>query len=85
MQNQMKTKNLPKVTIICSKNSEKVYSYPSIRKTKYFLHVKAKSYLKKGFLITIRVKYDDGSHNSGSYQRLEDLYWAYQTFVKEYV
>ncbi len=81
----MENKFLLKITIICSKDSKKVYSYPSIRKTKFFLHGKAKSYLNKGFLITIRVKYVDGSYNSGSYKKLEDLHWAYQTFVKEYV
>jgi len=76
---------MPKVTIICRKNSEQVYLYPSIRKTLFFLRNKADSYLKNGFLITVRVRYVDGNYNIGSYNKIEDLFWAYQAFIEEYV
>ncbi len=67
---------------------------PSPRRMQNFLRNKAEFYLKKGFSITVRVTYGKMtdvfgktifSQNSGTYERLDDLKWAYQTFVKEYV
>ena len=80
-----KYKILPKVTLILTKGNIKKYIYPSIRKTQFFLKNKAKSYLKNDYLITIRVAYPDGSQNAGTYEKVEDLFWAFKAFIKEYL
>lgn len=83
----MKTnrKSLPKITLFFSKGDKRISLRPTIRKTHYFLKNKADSYIKKGFSITFRVSYPDGSTNSGTYTKLVDLNWAYQAFVKEFI
>lgn len=75
----------PKITLILNKNDKKVYVYPSLRKTQNFLRNKARVYLKMDYFITFRVVYKDGLQNSGTYNTLVDLNWAYQAFVKEYL
>lgn len=77
--------NKPKVRIILQKGGKKVFSYPSIRKTQIFLRNKAKHYLKNGYFITIRAVYHNGSQNAGTYNKIEDLFWAFKTFIKEYL
>lgn len=76
---------LPKITLILIQESKKRHIHPSIRKTQYFLKNKAKHYLKNGDFITFRVTYEDNSQNCGSYNKIEDLMWAFNAFVKEYL
>lgn len=94
MKNKNKYKNLPKITFILRKNNKRIHIHPSLKRTQIFLKNKADAYLKKGYLITITVKYGYGkdlsekktvSQNSGTYGNLESLKWAYQGFVKEYL
>lgn len=94
MKNKNKYKNLPKITIILIKDNKRIRLHPSLKRTQIFLKNKADAYLKKGYLITITVKYGYGkdisgkktvSQNSGTYENLEGLRWAYQGFVKEYL
>lgn len=89
-----KNNNLPKITLILKKVKQKSYIYPSIRKMQFFLRNKAESCLKNGYLVTIQVKYGYGINafkkkvmfqNSGTYEKVEDLNWAFQAFVKEYI
>ena len=77
--------NRLKVRIILQKKGKKVFIYPSIRKTQFFLRNKAKSYLKNGYFITIRVIYPDGFQNAGTYNKIKDLFWAFKAFIKEYL
>ncbi len=85
MKNQKNTKLLPKITLILTKGDTKRYTRPSIRRMQYFLRNKAEPYLKSGYLITIRTTYCDETTNSGTYNNLQDLKWAFQAFVKEYI
>ena len=79
------SKFLPKVTLILIKDNKKTHLYPSIRKTQYFLTNKAKYYLKNDYFITIRVIYPDGSQNSGTYNKIRDLSWSFNAFIREYL
>lgn len=94
MKRRTNNKNLPKVTLILKKDGERQYLYPSIRKTQYFLHNKAELFIKKGYLITIRVSYGFGIDNfgkrvlfdnEGTYNDIESLKLAFKAFVKEYI
>lgn len=87
-------KKLPKISFILENDKKKILIYPSIRKAKKFLRNKAKSYLRKGFKITIKVNYGYGLNafgkktlfqNSGTYKTLDDLKWAFQAFVIDYL
>lgn len=89
-----KYKNLPRITFILRKDSKRIHIRPSLKRTQIFLKNKAYAYLKKGYSITITVKYVYGkdrsgkktvSQNSGTYENLESLKWAYQAFIKEYL
>lgn len=81
----MKTEVVRKITLILKRGDKKMFLYPSVRKTQNFLRNKAKHYLKNGYLITIRVSYKSGGTNSGTYDTVEDLNWAFKAFVKEYM
>lgn len=91
----MKNKRtLPKITIFLEKDGKKTSLRPSIRKMQFFLKNKAESYFKNDYLMTIRVSYGKGMnvfgqrvlfHNSGTYENLEDLRWAFEVFVKDYL
>lgn len=82
----MKNKNNKlKVTIILNKDGKTTYLYPSLKKTQNFIRNKAGQYLKMGFFTTLRVSYPDGSHNSGTFYCINELKWAYQAFIKEYL
>jgi len=94
----MKIKNkyriVPKITFILRKDNIRRHIHPSLKRTQIFLKNKADAYLKKGYLITIKVKYVSEkdllgkktvSQNSGTYEDLEGLKWAYQAFIKEYL
>ena len=91
----MKTKNNKlKITLILKKESKKHFLYPSVRKMQNFLRSEAVSYLKKGFLITIRVSYGCGINvkgervifkNEGTYKSVNDLKWAFGAFVRGYL
>ena len=85
MKKTITTYNKLKVRIILNKDGKKVFMYPSIRKTQFFIKSKAKPYLKNDFIITIRVIYFDGSQNAGTYNKIEDLFWAFKAFIKEYL
>ena len=77
--------NKLKVRLILNKDGKKIFLYPSLRKTQFFIKNKAKPYLKNDFIITIRVIYFDGSQNAGTYSKIEDLIWAFKAFIKEYL
>lgn len=89
----MKNKKLPRISFVVRKNKENIFFYPTtIRKAKKFLRNKAKSYLKKGFTITIKVTYGFGINvfgkkslfqNSGTYSDIKSFKWAFQAFVKD--
>ena len=85
MKKTITTYNKLKVRMILNKDGKKVFMYPSIRKTQFFIKNKARPYLKNGYFITIRVIYFDGSQNAGTYNRSEDLFWAFKAFIKEYL
>lgn len=94
MKNKNKYKNLLKITFILRKDNLRRHIHPSLKRTQIFLKNKAYAYLKKGYSITITVKYVSGkdlsgkktvSQNSGTYEDLESLKWAYQGFIKEYL
>ncbi len=83
-----------KISLIFKKYGEKVSYHRSPRKTQNFLKNKAESYLKSDYSCTIRVSYGKAVNawgeevvfqNSGTYSRINDLLWAYQVFVKEYL
>jgi hypothetical protein len=80
-----KNKNLPRITLILQKENDKQYIRPSVRRTQYFLNNKAEHYLKIVDSITIRVVYTDGLQNCGTYNKIEDLRWAFNAFIKEYL
>jgi len=74
-----------KIALALIKLNQKVFIYPSVRKMQIFLRNKAKYYFKNNYLIMIRVFYKTGGLNSGIYNNVRDLKWAFQVFVKEYL
>jgi hypothetical protein len=89
-----KNKFVPKVTLILNGNEKEVRLHLSIRKTQKFLKTKAKSFLKNDSTITFKVTYGYQINvfghrtlitNSGTYKTVDELEWAFQAFVKEYL
>lgn len=81
----MKTSFIAKVTIILQKDGEKQFLYRTPRKTQFFLSNKAEAYLKNGALVTLRVAYRDGMENSGTFDSIGDLQWAYVAFITDFL
>lgn len=86
--------SVPKISLTLIKNSQVTHTYPSLRRTQFFLRNEAERLLKNDCRITIQVTYGYVinhlgkrvlSRNSGTYENIEDLRWAYSAFVSEYL
>lgn len=85
MKNKKNLHNPPKITFVFAENGQKRFIHPSIRRAQYFVKNKAEHYLKNDNYVTIRVSYKKGGTNTGTYETISDLKWAFQAFVIEYL
>lgn len=93
MKNRKNKKSLPKVTLTLKEDGKVVRQIRKTGKVKYFIDREAKKWLKNGRSFFIRATYGYEVdtfgkrvlfQNTGTYETVEDLKWAFQAFVKEY-